>query len=155
MTAAQRAAPESFAQRVAELERLLKDATPGPWRLGSGNISNCIEGQSGKKLFDNDNGFRTVATYQSCESSGIASKERANAEANAALIASSPEAIRVLLEALRETRAALVEARSVIEGGLETEHEMEADWSKEDRATVKRIDAALAKFPLPTNEREG
>ena len=72
--------------------------TPGPWRINNtGSIGNLIEGYSGKKLFDGDDGYRTIAIYQSCESTGLRNEELWNAKANARLIAAAPE----LLEALK------------------------------------------------------
>lgn len=64
--------------------------TPGPWRHGSGNISNTIEAYSGRKVFDGDTGFRSVATYQACEATHQHKNEEANAAANARLIAAAP-----------------------------------------------------------------
>lgn len=39
---------------------------PEPWRMSSErrNISNTIEAQSGRALYEGDDGFRTVASYQ-------------------------------------------------------------------------------------------
>ena len=66
--------------------------TPGPWRIRTtGNIGNCIEGQSGKKLFAGDDGFRSIATFQHCEQTGLYVNEQQNALANARLIARAPD----------------------------------------------------------------
>lgn len=71
--------------------------TPGPWRINdTGSIGNLIEGYSGKKLFDGDDGYRTIAIYQSCESTGLRNEEVRNAEANARLIAAAPKMYALL-----------------------------------------------------------
>jgi len=66
--------------------------TPGPWRRKvGGNLGNAIEAFSGKHIYDNDDGFRTVAMFQSCEATGFAAQEDANAAANGRLIAAAPD----------------------------------------------------------------
>ncbi len=71
--------------------------TPGPWRhRAAGNLGNCIEADSGRRQFDGDDGFRTVAMFQACEPTGLASKEAQNAAANARLIAAAPELLAAL-----------------------------------------------------------
>ena len=111
--------------------------TPGPWRLStSSNIGNLVEGPTGQRLFDGDNGFRTVASFQSCLPSGAKyDAEEANAAANGRLIALAPE----LAEALRELTAnvdALV--RNI------GSDEARASWRRpiaDARALLARLDA--------------
>lgn len=99
--------------------------TPGPWRLKAGrNIGNTIEGYSGRRGFEGDDGYRTVALYQSCEPTGLRAEEVVNATANARLIAAAPE----MLEALQEIVAAA-----------------DGDWWEQLDATLEKSRAAIAK----------
>ena len=71
--------------------------TPGPWRIKTeGNFGNCVEADCGKRLFDGDTGHRTVATFQSCEPTGLWKNENENALSNARLIAAAPELLLAL-----------------------------------------------------------
>ena len=66
--------------------------TPGPWRIcKSGNMANTVEGNSGRKLDELDDGFRTVAMFQACCASDHMADKEANANANGHLIAAAPE----------------------------------------------------------------
>jgi hypothetical protein len=107
--------------------------TPGPWRLGTGNLGNGIEAFHGKEsLHEGDDGFRTICTYQSCEPTGRFAEERANALANARLIAAAPE----LLEALKAILP-FIPNTSASEGGA-------SKYSENVRAADK-VRAAIAK----------
>ena len=83
--------------------------TPGPWRIRTnGNIGNAIEADCGLRspLFA-DNGFRTVATFQSCCASDRYDEQQANALANAHLIVAAPDLkfwLSQLLDALPAKR---------------------------------------------------
>ena len=84
--------------------------TPGPWRIAEGgNLGNSVEGDSGKRHYDGDDGYRTVAMYQSCCSSERWADQEANARANAHLIAAAPD----MLEALRAIDANSASGSSV------------------------------------------
>lgn len=66
--------------------------TPGPWRYATaGNMANCVEGPSGRSLYDGDDGYRNVAMVQSCCASTMHADEDANCAANIALISLAPE----------------------------------------------------------------
>lgn len=71
--------------------------TPGPWRVSTGNFAKVIEGQSNKKLHERDDGFRPIATVQSCTDSPYAKEQDDNCAANMALILAAPD----MLEALK------------------------------------------------------
>lgn len=65
----------------------ISKATPRPWRITkSRSMSNQIEGNTGQPRFDDDDGYRTVATFQSAGSFPSAIEEDENRTANAALI---------------------------------------------------------------------
>jgi hypothetical protein len=69
------------------LRELEAKATSGPWRKSTGNVGNGIEGYSGKKsTLYRDDGYRMVATYQSCEATGKYKEEEENQKANGDLI---------------------------------------------------------------------
>jgi hypothetical protein len=75
--------------------------TPGPWHHDlKGNFGNCVAGQSGKKLYEFDDGFRPIALVQHCTSSDLAAAQDANQAANIALIAAAPDLL-ACLQALR------------------------------------------------------
>jgi hypothetical protein len=94
--------------------------TPGPWRIAtSGNCGNTIEAQSGRTQYEFDTGYRAVAAFQSCESSGLYKNEEENRIANGNLIAAAPE----LLEACIAMRDAVgfkdqIEAQNMIEAAI-------------------------------------
>lgn len=93
--------------------------TKGPWQLRRGGygVSNTIEGPSGlPPQFEGDDGYRTVATYQS-NIDGTHAEKEANALANANLIAAAP---------------AMAEALKRIE-------EISGDFSIGDREAIKKI----------------
>lgn len=75
--------------------------TPGPWRIGtSGSMANIIEGQSGRKLNDLDDGFRAVAMFQACCASDHFIDKEVNAKANGFLIAAAPDLYEALAAAV-------------------------------------------------------
>ena len=103
--------------------------TPGPWRIGtSGSMANIIEGQSGRKLNDLDDGFRTVAMFQACCASDHFIDKEVNAKANGFLIAAAPD-LYDALSAIRDKVANEIKRG----GGIFADSELLA------------IDAALAK----------
>ncbi len=66
--------------------------TPGPWRICTdGNIANCVDGPSGQKFYERDDGFRAVATVEACTDTRNHHERAANMHANMALIAAAPE----------------------------------------------------------------
>lgn len=72
--------------------------TPGPWRYATtGNIGNCVEADSGKRMYDLDNGYRTVALVQHCCASDNFFEQEANQAANILLIAAAPMLHAVLM----------------------------------------------------------
>ena len=77
----------SVQQFLKTLEELSEKATLGPWRKSKGNFDNGIEGQSGKSdFYIGDDGYRMLATYQHCESTGKRKEEEVNQAANGDLI---------------------------------------------------------------------
>jgi hypothetical protein len=74
-----------FTDTLKELEA---KATDGPWRKSKGNIGNGIEGYCGKKspIYEGDDGYRMVGTYQSCKATEKYSEEAENQKANGDLI---------------------------------------------------------------------
>jgi hypothetical protein len=67
--------------------------TPGPWRRRTGGTYyNTIEAQSGRSRGRLDDGWRPIASGQSCGPLDVSdAEERANCEANLNLIAAAPE----------------------------------------------------------------
>lgn len=73
--------------------------TPTPWRLKRrGNIANCIEARTDQQLFDGDDGWRTVASYQSTHTYGKWQDEEEEARANGELIINAVNTHGELLE---------------------------------------------------------
>lgn len=80
--------------------------TPLPWRLATrGNIGSLIEGYSGKHLYDGDDGFRAIASFQECCASEMYLDQQNNREANGALIVRSVNSLPSLVKALEEIAA--------------------------------------------------
>lgn len=76
--------------------------TPGPWRFTNNkSCGNAIEGYSGQKLFEEDDGYRTVAIYMAAESSGKHIVNQENQKANGYLIAAAPDLFEALEMVLR------------------------------------------------------
>jgi hypothetical protein len=71
--------------------------TPGPWRRSGGNIGNLVEGPSGKRLFEGDDGYRGVATVQPCIDSDKFNEQDANLEANIAVVIAAPDMLQALI----------------------------------------------------------
>ena len=98
--------PSDLHGRVLKCPSAFRAYTPGPWRYAAkSNIGNCVEGQSGNILYDLDDGYRTVATVQSCLSSDLFVDERKNLAANIALISAAPDLLEALIEARAELEA--------------------------------------------------
>lgn len=75
--------------------------TPGPWRVTeSRQMGNRIEGQSGRPLYEGDDGWRTVASFQDCCPSTDYEVVEGNAAANGLLIATAPELLAACKDAL-------------------------------------------------------
>jgi len=109
--------------------------TPGPWRIATtGNYGNIIEAQSGRQNYDFDTGYRTVATFQACESTGRYKEEEENRIANGYLIAAAPE----LLEALQAAiECGMVPKSSAAEGGA-ARHVKQLHVADQIRAAISK-----------------
>jgi len=118
--------------------------TPGPWRIATGrNISNCIEGQSGRKAHERDDGFRTVATFQDCCASRLSDEADANMQANGLLIAAAPDLLAVA-KAYEQWEADLILDGSAWGGMREFPQLTEKLWDRLMELQVMR-NAAVAK----------
>lgn len=105
-------------QHIADHQRTNPAHTPGPWRLcTTGNVGNGVYGFSGQKCYAGDDGFRTVAMFQSCLSSRRYDDEEANRLANGLLIAAAPD----LYEALEDAAQHLGAAASIYDNHALTE----------------------------------
>jgi hypothetical protein len=83
---------------IARLRELLGKATPGPWRVKTtGNIGNQIEAQSGRKTWERDDGWRSVAGFQYCGPSENYYEQAEVAAATGELIAAAVNALPALL----------------------------------------------------------
>lgn len=103
--------------------------TPGPWRMKmNGNIGNAIEGCAGRKSFEGDDGYRTLATYQDACDSGLYDEQEANRIANGRLIAAAPTMYAALVHA--EAVLSIVMPRSHMKEYLETLDEVRAALAK-------------------------
>lgn len=112
--------------------------TPGPWRLTtSRTIGNSIEGQSGRKFHDRDDGFRTVATFQDCCESRLTDEAEANMMANGLLICAAPDLLAACEEGLRLAEIA-------VRQGLSGPKKFIEDCVREHVSLVQ-IRAAIAK----------
>lgn len=88
--------------------------TPGPWRHSTtSNIGNLIEGPTGKKLYEGDDGFRGIATVQPCIASTFYADQEENCKANINLIAASPELYEAL-ERIQKEMAKYVQVANEI-----------------------------------------
>ena len=72
--------------------------TPGPWRYAkNSNISNLVEAHCGRQdLYEEDNGYRSIAAVQSCCASQKFVDQEENQRANIALIAAAPDLYEAL-----------------------------------------------------------
>lgn len=144
--------PAEFESLVERLEGLLERATPGPWVLFNENRTLQVN-SARQKLGGNP----SIVAWTGFDGSGLPFKKCA---ANAALIAESPEAIRALLTALRETRQALDSLVIAVEN-MEDLDEMDGEEFHVNSEFLNNAElqarSALSKYPLaePTNEREG
>lgn len=108
-----------FPEQVRELEALLKEATPAPWRYeaGGGHAYNGIYGSDSIQTLgwpERRLGFSNASyTDRICENLGDINLP--GPSANARLIAAAPEAIALLIEAVREYEAALKNLLSALE----------------------------------------
>ena len=79
--------------------------TPGPWVFSKSNFLNCIEADSGKRLYDADDGMRAVAMVQACCASEKFADQEANRLANMQLVTAAPDlyaAVLLMVEYLRK-----------------------------------------------------
>lgn len=96
-------------ERIKALEEALAKATPGPWRVKTtGNFGNAIEAFSGRTIDNLDDGYRIVATFQSCEPTGKYAAEEANRAANGVAITEAVTLAPALLARLRAAEARLL-----------------------------------------------
>jgi hypothetical protein len=85
--------------------------TPGPWRhKQTGNMGNLIEGPSGRKLDDLDDGYRAVALVQDCCASHKYAVQEANRVANIALIVAAPDMLAALQSIVEPTGIDVLDA---------------------------------------------
>lgn len=138
----------AFAQMVAELERLEKAATPGPWRHGS-NINGrrfwpdaiCF-GEQGHDADRIATVYGLPLNRRLDEIEGC--PEYQNAIANAKLIAATRTALPDLLTALRETREALERTSEFLRG----ERLADALMRGGNVTLGGYLRAVLAKYPM-------
>ncbi len=109
-----------FTDTLKELEA---KATEGPWRKSTGNVGNGIEGYSGKKsTLYRDDGYRMVATYQSCEATGKYKQEEENQAANGELIIFLRNHAKEIINLVEAAESAMEHANFYVEADKEDDH---------------------------------
>jgi len=134
-----------------ELERLAKAATPGPWT----NEGGAIKGEHSfhcNGVPRNSLGISSASYSETiCKTYGFI--ELPQPAANAAYIAAcSPDTVLRLIAEVAQLRAVVAAADAIAQSmseGLETEGDLEHDWSIQDRALIVAYDTARAKLKEP------
>jgi len=81
----------------------MSEHTPTPWRLRTeGNLGSAIEGPSGKRYGELDDGYRIVCSYQECCASDLYAVLEANRKANGEFIVKAVNNHERLVNALTQ-----------------------------------------------------